>query len=366
MRKFTVALLARLLTVMAAATVPSNVTYAQSSAPLNALTGGDLSSGASDGDHLMVPNAANGRSQLEAIDPVYNFGTVYSGTTIKHTYRLRNAGTAPLAITGVRTSCGCTAAKPTRSRLLPGEESEIAVTFDTHAEHGPATRIITVFTNDPSHPQLELSMRGNVKLQVEPTPPLVIFERVKRGTERSQQVMLIDEMGDRSFSVNRIVNSNPYIRVTSKAVEGTKPAALLTITLLQTAPSGPVNDVVKVSTSRAPVEIPVSGTVLGEINVNPPQVSFGIVAHHASALRYLRLTNSGERPVRVTGISTNNPSVQAAVEPIKVGREYKISVQLAPNTPDGVLRGMLAIKTDDPHQQDLQVPFYGIVGSFKG
>jgi len=31
-----------------------------------------------------------------------------------------------------------------------------------------------------------------------------------------------------------------------------------------------------------------------------------------------------------------------------------------------VLRGMLAIKTDDPHQQDVQIPFYGIVGSFKG
>jgi len=27
---------------------------------------------------------------------------------------------------------------------------------------------------------------------------------------------------------------------------------------------------------------------------------------------------------------------------------------------------MLAIKTDDPHQQDVRVPFYGIVGSFKG
>jgi len=27
---------------------------------------------------------------------------------------------------------------------------------------------------------------------------------------------------------------------------------------------------------------------------------------------------------------------------------------------------MLAIKTDDPHQQDVQIPFYGIVGSFKG
>jgi uncharacterized protein affecting Mg2+/Co2+ transport len=90
------------------------------------------------------------------------------------------------------------------------------------------------------------------------------------------------------------------------------------------------------------------------------------VPHHASALRFVRLTNSGEHPVKVTGISSNNVSVIAAVEPVKAGKEYKITVHLAPNTPDGVLRGTLAIKTDDPHQQDVQVPFYGIVGSFKG
>jgi hypothetical protein len=105
--------------------------------------------------------------------------------------------------------------------------------------------------------------------------------------------------------------------------------------------------------------------VLGDINVNPPQVSFGVVAHHASALRILRLTNSGDHPVNITAISSNNDSVTAGVEPVKAGREYKITVALRPNTPDGVLRGMLAITTNDPHQQQLQVPFYGIVGSFR-
>jgi hypothetical protein len=266
----------------------------------------------------------------------------------------------------VRTSCGCTAAQPTRSQLLPGEESAIAVSFDTRSDHGPATRTITVFTNDPDHQQLQLTMRGDVKVQVEARPSLVIFERIRRGAEQSHQVTLIDEMPDRTLKVGAITHASPYIKVASQPIGGVKPGALITITLLNRAPAGPISDLVKVDTSRAPVEIPVSGTVLGDINVNPPQVSFGIVPRHASALRFVRLTNSGDHPVKVTGISTNNNSVVAGVEPVKAGREYKIAVQLMPNTPDGVLRGMLAIKTDDPHQQDVQVPFYGIVGSFKG
>ncbi len=45
-------------------------------------------------------------------------------------------------------------------------------------------------------------------------------------------------------------------------------------------------------------------------------------------------------------------------------RTIKITVQLRRGTPDGQVRGQLEIKTDDPEQQVLNVPFYGIVGQF--
>jgi hypothetical protein len=341
--------------------------YAQSSGASSSLLNGGFSAATSDaGSPLNALGAANGHPLAQTLDPVFDFGAVYHGTIVKHTFRLKNAGTAQLTINSVRTSCGCTAAQPTKSNLLPGEESDVAVSFDTGSDRGPATRTITVFTNDPAHQQLQLTMRGDVKVQVEANPSLVIFERIKRGTQQSRQLMLTDEMPDRTFTVGAITNESRNIQVASQPIHGVKPGALLTITLLKTAPAGPISDLIKVKTSREPLEIPVSGTVLGDINVNPPQVSFGIVPHHASALRYVRLTNSGDHPVKITGISSNNNSVVAAVELLKTGKEYKIEVRLAPNTPDGVLHGMLAIKTDDPHQQDVQVPFYGIVGSFKG
>jgi hypothetical protein len=121
-----------------------------------------------------------------------------------------------------------------------------------------------------------------------------------------------------------------------------------------------------VTTNRQPLEIALFGTVLGDIVLNPPQVSFGIVGHHATATQFVRLTNSGGRNVNVLRLSSTNQAVTAAVEPITPGKEYRITLQLRPNTPDGALRGSLAIKTDDPEQQTLQVPFYGIVGSFRG
>jgi Protein of unknown function (DUF1573) len=357
---------ARIMLMVVAVLLGAADLHAQSSGSVGSFQNGGLLPEGNSSGPLNPLAGSNGHPLIQALDPAYDFGHVYSGTTVKHSFRIKNAGTSPLIIKAVRTSCGCTAAQPTKSNLMPGEESQLAVNFDTRGEHGTATRTITVFTNDPIHQELQLTIRGNVKVQVEASPSLVMFERIKRGTEQQRQVTLIDQMPDRAFKIAAITNENPNIRVVSVPISNPKPGALITITLLKTAPAGGLTDIVKVNTGRTPVEIPVSGTILGDINVNPPQVSFGIVPRHASALRFVRLTNSGDHAVTVTGISSNNSNVVAAVEPVQAGKEYKIALHLAPNTPEGVLRGMLAIKTDDPHQQDVQVPFYGIVGSFKG
>ena len=357
-----------LLLLVGLAMLPA-VAGAQSSGPASGPLGnGGFSPEQSEGAAPLTgpTGAASGSPAVVAADPVYDFGAVYNGAVVKHTFALKNTGTGQLIIGAVRTTCGCTAAEPTKKIVAPGDESQIAVTFDTATDHGPATRTITVFTNDPKHQQLQLTMKGDVKVQIDANPSLVMFDKVKRGAEPSRQVTINDEMPDKTLKIGPITNSNPNVRVSSQPLANGKPGATLTITLLNSAPAGPVTDLVKVATSRVPLEIPVSGTVLGDLNVSPPQVTFGVVPHHASALRIVRLTNSGENPVKVTGISSDNSSVFAAIEQVKPGKEYKITVQLRPNTPDGVLHGMLAIKTNDPHQQDVQVPFYGIVGAFKG
>lgn len=341
--------------------------YGQGTAPAeNQLRAGGLSSEPGGLSGITGAVGGSGTPSVQVAAPVFDFGTALNGLAVKHVFSLKNTGTAPLVIGAVQTSCGCTAAQPTKSTVAPGEESDIAVTFDTRSDKGPATRTITVFTNDPRHQQLILTLKGNVKVQVEAVPSPVAFGNVKHDTEQTRQVLITDMAGGKDFKVGSITNSSTNIKVTEQPRSDGQPGAALTITLLKSMPAGPFNDVVKVSTSRAPVEIAVFGNVVGDLAVNPPQVSFGIVPHHASALRTIRLTNSGDRTVNVVGVSSTNQSVIAAVEPVTPGRVYKITLQLRPNTPDGKLLGTLAIKTDDPRQETVQVPFYGIVGSFKG
>jgi hypothetical protein len=317
--------------------------------------------------------ATSGTPKAEVTGKVYDFGAVLNAVPVAHVFKIHNAGTGTLVIGGVQTSCGCTAAKPTKSQLPPGEDSDIAVTFDTRYDKGPATRTITVYTNDPAAKSIVLTIKGDVKVQVEATPAQVAFGDVKHGTDQTRQVLLNDLVAGTDpakalpeFKVQSITNASPHIKVASARRTDGKAGGALTVTLLSTMPIGAFDDTIKVTTSRAPVDITVFGNVQGDITVKPTQVSFGVVPHRQGTLRYVRLVNAGARPMKVTAVTSSNVSVSATAEPVEAGKEYKITLELRPNTPDGALRGQVAITTDDPQQQTLSLPYFGIVGSYRG
>jgi hypothetical protein len=365
-------LIAAATAIIVALGLASPVTAQSSDLGVNGLSSDPASAG--------VPNslegiggATSGTPKAEVTGKVYDFGSVLNAMPVAHVFKIHNAGMGTLIIGGVQTSCGCTAAKPTRNQLAPGEDSDIAVTFDTRFDKGPATRTITVSTNDPAAKSIVLTIKGDVKVQVDATPAQVAFGDVKHGTDQTRQVLLNDLVAGtdptkppQEFKVQSMTNASPNIKVAAAPRTDGKAGAALTVTLLPTMPIGAFDDTIKVATSRAPVDITVFGNVQGDITVKPAQVSFGVVPHRQGTLRFVRLVNAGTRPMKVTGVTSSNVSVSATAEPVEAGKEYKITLELRPNTPDGALRGQLAITTDDPQQQTLSLPYFGIIGSYRG
>jgi uncharacterized protein DUF1573/flagellar associated PapD-like protein len=318
----------------------------------------------------MVPggNAAPPGPQPKAVieKPLFDFGTALEGTMVRHTWKITNAGQSRLVIRGVKTSCGCTAAAPAKTNLAPGESTEISAGFDTRFQKGHQIRTITAYTNDPDSAASIMTIQGVVKQQVSATPAQVAFGDVRKGTELTKEVVISDLTTQGNFSVGTISNSNPAIKVAREKRPDGKPGALLRITLTKDMPAGPFDDTVTVVTTRIPVQIDVFGKVTGDLSVDPAQVSFGTVAHGGEAIRFVKLTSQSAKPVKVLGITSDVVAVSASAEPVTAGKEYKITVQLHRGTPDGQIHGQLQIKTDDPEQETLKVPFYGIVGQFQG
>ena len=325
---------------------------------------------AQDSMNPLIPggdSAPPGQAPKAVVDvPLYDFGSALEGTMVKHTFTIKNTGRGYLDIRGVKTSCGCTTGDPSKTHVAPGDSSEIAVSFDTHFQKGHQVRTITASTNDPDNPQVAMTMQGIVKKQVEAQPGEVAFGEVKRGNEQTKEVIVNDLNPARgAFSVGPVSNSNASIKVEQEKRPDGKPGALLKVSLLKSMPLGPFDDTIKITTNRVPLQVDVFGTVTGDLNVDPAQVSFGIVPRGQDIVRIFKLSNQGPKPVKVIEVASSSPSVGAIAEPVTPGKEYKVTVTLRHGTPDGQLRGNLTIKTDDPDQATLNVPFYAIVGQFK-
>ncbi len=324
---------------------------------------------AQDGMNPLIPSpnsAAPGHAPKAVVaNPLYDFGSALEGTMVSHTFTIKNSGQGYLDIRGVKTSCGCTTGNPSKMHVAPGDQSEIAVSFDTHFQKGHQVRTITAFTNDPDNPQVAMTMQGVVKKQVEAEPGEISFGNVKKGTEDTR-VLVVNDLNPRGpFEVGPVSNSNSSIKVVQEKRPDGKPGALLKVSLLKTMPVGPFDDTIKITTNRVPLQVDVFGTVTGDLNIDPAQISFGIVPHGQDIVRIFKLSNQGPRPVKVLEVASSSPAVGATAQPVTPGREYKVTVTLRHGTPDGQLRGNLTIKTDDPDQATLVVPFYAIVGQFR-
>ncbi len=120
----------------------------------------------------------------------FDFGSMYQEGSITHSFDLRNIGDAPLKIQKVTSSCGCTAALPSRQELLPGETAAIKVTFKSGRMRDRVSKHIYVDSSDPAEPRVTLTLSGVVKMEVEIIPSGLYLGNVRLGEALEREVLI--------------------------------------------------------------------------------------------------------------------------------------------------------------------------------
>jgi len=92
----------------------------------------------------------------------FDFGTIEQGKIVTHNFILVNNGGDLLKIIDVHASCGCTAAKPDKNELAPGESTNIKVDFNSAGKMGKQEKYVLVKTNDPNNQELKFKFTGDV------------------------------------------------------------------------------------------------------------------------------------------------------------------------------------------------------------
>lgn len=93
-------------------------------------------------DLAMLEKAAIIDFDTEIID----YGTIIQNSNGTRNFTFTNAGSEPLIISKVKTSCGCTVPTYSKKPILPGQVGQIEIKYDTK-RLGAFTKTITVTSN---------------------------------------------------------------------------------------------------------------------------------------------------------------------------------------------------------------------------
>lgn len=86
------------------------------------------------------------QAEITFTEMVHDYGTVQKGGNGICEFEYKNTGKAPLMLTNVRSSCGCTVPKWSKEPLMPGKSAKIQVKYNTN-NVGNINKSITVESN---------------------------------------------------------------------------------------------------------------------------------------------------------------------------------------------------------------------------
>jgi len=140
-------------------------------------------------------------------DTDHDFGEIGENDgNATHIFKFTNTGTAPLVVTQVTTSCGCTRPEWTKTPVEPGQEGEIIISYSPKGRIGIFQKSATVFTNeDGGFKRHRLGIKGMVIDK--PKDPNVAYADTTGGVGIETKRLLFN-----TFAVNETNRKAVYIK----------------------------------------------------------------------------------------------------------------------------------------------------------
>ncbi|WP_459211189.1 DUF1573 domain-containing protein [Aquimarina rhabdastrellae] len=105
-------------------------------------------------------HAQDAKAKIEFKSDVIDYGEIAKGSDGVRKFQFTNTGDAPLIISRVHSSCGCTIPKKPEGPIAPGATGVIEVKYDTKRV-GPIRKTITVYSN-AVQPTKAIKIKGTV------------------------------------------------------------------------------------------------------------------------------------------------------------------------------------------------------------
>ena len=143
---------------------------------------------------IMVTGLVSAQAAIKFQSLTADFGEIDSGKVVDLKFEFENAGNEILEIKNIQSTCGCAVAHLEKKSYNPGEKGTIPIKFYSRGYQGRVIKAITVASNDPGKPYVQLRLMGNVIMKnfarIEVSPNRMQFEEIPLGTGSEQRFVI--------------------------------------------------------------------------------------------------------------------------------------------------------------------------------
>lgn len=302
----------------------------------------------------------------------HDFGQIFENGPVEFSFPFTNKGDGKLVITKAKGSCGCTVPDLAKREFNAGEGSIISVRYDPHGRSGKQRQTITVESNDPDNPIIQLAISATVKQLVAVEPKLVNFAQVPKGESPSTVLTVTGLTEDFEATLATLNDERFEVKILDTIeidVDGEKlRQSQIEVSLKESAKVGQLQDTLTIRTNdpRMPlVSVPVAGIIMGDIDVLPARLPLGLLRTAQPFSKEVRIGNRANKPFKITKVEftqiTNGVVLEHTLKPAPESPETAYMLMVTGTAPAtaGVMRGEVVVYTDVKGEERVTIPIYG-------
>lgn len=316
---------------------------------------------------LEPPPPAGLVADLDVID----FGRLLSGEIVSRTIRLSNRSEAPLTLSRILFTCGCTiplitlpdggTIEPDKlgdgplCRLEAGQSCRVQLEFRSLVLTGRVARRIFFYTNDGADPTLSLPIKAEIRPAFVIEPRRIDFGRVSWTGEAIEQRIVVRSAGAGAFEIEGGSRLPPFFSWTAEPLKDAPvPTWKVTVSLDSKPPSGTQTFILHLDIKSERIRtLTLFGTaVIDEVITFEARpggdiINFGVLRGARGTHAEVDIVNLDPAvPYEISGVLIESPQkefVSVKLHTLEAGLRFKLFVDVAPGMVSRFFRGKIII-----------------------
>jgi Protein of unknown function (DUF1573) len=306
---------------------------------------------------LALPGTASASNWADSMfdELSRDFGSVPRGPTLTHPFRIVNKTNAPLHISSVRVSRGCTSAQAMQTTLAPGQETAIVIQMDTRRFVGSKNVTIFVQFDQPRFDEVRLWAQANSRDDVSVLPEALSFGKIKRGTAASTSAT-VSFLGNQNWQITGATCDSNYVQTGYELIrrENGEVAYKVTATMRADAPAGKWFTDVWLQTnnqSSPKIRVPLTVEIEAPLTVSPMTVGLGEVK--AGKIAERKVIVRGVQAFRILSVRGTDKELSVHDSTTESKTVHVLTVTVQAQQPGELLRS-LRVVTDLKEEETIE------------